>query len=273
MKHIYALAILMLAFTFSSQSQYHSLLDEAFSWKVTTSGLIDINSTQYFEGDTVIDGQTYKKLISVLDLLPDQPTVDAFVREDVDNEIVYLHFGGAENQLFDFDVMVGETVSTVQFSCVSTVTVESVGTISVGGTDRDMITMTSGEVWIEGVGSTFSLIGANYPDCIPDAPITCTCFLNNDVPEWAHPDQGSCTVITDVAEIESQISAFPNPAIDAITITGGQGEQYLVYNMNGALVAEGRLLGTTVLTTSELEAGVYLINIIGKSEPLRFTKL
>ena len=101
----------------SVQGQYYPLVNEDFEWNMLSQGIISFGSTQYFEGDTLIDDVTYNKFISVLDLAPGSPVIDALIREDVDNQIVYAYFSGVESQLYDFDVAPGDLVATVVFGC------------------------------------------------------------------------------------------------------------------------------------------------------------
>ena len=273
MKHVFALFLLLSPVFMSVQGQYYPLVNEDFEWNMLSQGIISFGSTQYFEGDTLIDGVTYNKFISVLDLAPESPVIDALIREDVDNQIVYAYFSGVESQLYDFDVAPGDLVATVVFGCETSVTVESVSTISIAGTDRDLITMTSGEYWIEGIGSVYSVLGANYIDCIPDWNPLLTCFSNMAIPEWAHPDQGTCVIATSIVENEDQFALYPNPATDGITISGGQGERFKVVDLTGKILFGGVLQGTVIVETNSLATGIYFIQIEGKAAPIQFSKI
>jgi hypothetical protein len=273
MKHVYALVLLVSPLFMSLQGQYYPMVSEDFTWNMTSSGIISFSSTQYFEGDSVVDGVTYNKFISILDLAPNSPVLDALIREDETTQMVYAYFNGAEQLLYDFDVVPGDVVATTVFGCETSVTVESVGTISIAGTDRDLITMTSGEYWIEGIGSVNSVLGPNYIDCLPDWSPALTCFSNMDVAEWTHPDSGTCVIATSVDEQVTAISVYPNPASDYFTVAGGAGERFSVFNAAGQILFGGLLQGTVTLQTGMLAPGIYIIKIEGRPSPIQFCKI
>lgn len=273
MKHLYVLILLLSPAFMSIQGQYYPMVDEDFEWNSISQGIITFSSTQFFEGDSIVDGVTYKKFISILDLIPNVQVVDALIREDVDNQLVYALFNGVESLLYDFDVIPEDVVATVVLGCITEVTVESVGTIEIAGTTRDLITMTSGEYWIEGIGSVYSVLGPNFGDCLPDWNPLLTCFSNMTVPEWTHPDEGTCTIATAIDEIDDQFAVYPNPTSDGFTISGGQGERFTVISSTGKILFGGILQGSMTIETNTLAAGIYFIHIEGKIAPIQISKI
>ncbi len=59
---------------------------------------------------------------------------------------------------------------------------------------------------------------------------------------------------------------FPNPFNNSVMITNANAAQYEVFSLDGRLVLQGALLnGNAVLSTEQLNAGIYLLNLTEKS--------
>jgi uncharacterized surface protein with fasciclin (FAS1) repeats len=74
---------------------------------------------------------------------------------------------------------------------------------------------------------------------------------------------------------EVNIDIYPNPAVDFLRIENFDQGNYSIINIAGALVKQGVLNGTREINLSDLEEGVYLINVRNDEEisTARFVKL
>jgi len=71
--------------------------------------------------------------------------------------------------------------------------------------------------------------------------------------------------------IEPEISIFPNPAKDILTISNTTGvsiEEAIIYNQTGQKVFEGKLLNNTI-DVSDLQQGMYIVEIVGEGWSVR----
>jgi hypothetical protein len=93
--------------------------------------------------------------------------------------------------------------------------------------------------------------------------------------------QQSRIVITDMPELPGntlEISAYPNPAQDMITlkILAGQDQEYRcqLYNLNGKLLAEQKLVGNEIkISFMNLPSGTYLLKLFDEDQVLKILKI
>ena len=111
---IIALAINVMAYT--------SIAVEGYNWNVVnrSASMDDSNSVKYktikqkFEGDSIINDVTYKKLWqSTDDELADYELI-GLIREDAENEKVWAYVGDKEYLVYDFACSVGDKVTTLK---------------------------------------------------------------------------------------------------------------------------------------------------------------
>ena len=110
--------ICLIFFVFEYLSAYQSILVEGYSWNVIYSGgdLDDDNLKLYtkiekIEGDSIIDGITYKKLWEIYDTTNvDRKNLLALLREDTSEQKVFAYQEGVEVLLYDLGVEVGDTI-------------------------------------------------------------------------------------------------------------------------------------------------------------------
>ena len=97
---------------------YQAMVVEGYSWNVVSSHPITnpdvkIYSTmkQKIEGDSIINGITYKKLWNYSDAQSDKRSLLSLLREDVKEQKVFAYNNGAEVLLYDLGVEVGDTIN------------------------------------------------------------------------------------------------------------------------------------------------------------------
>ncbi|HKK38812.1 MAG TPA: fasciclin domain-containing protein, partial [Cryomorphaceae bacterium] len=71
------------------------------------------------------------------------------------------------------------------------------------------------------------------------------------------------------------IDIYPNPTVDFLRIENFESGNYSVFDITGSLVKQGVVNGTREINLSDLETGVYIINILNDTEKAssRFVKM
>ena len=80
---------------------YAPMVNEDHRWHVRQGGFIVFNSDMFLSGDTIVGEVTYKKFIAILDIAPNSPSLEALIREDVDEQKVFVYYQGEEKLLYD----------------------------------------------------------------------------------------------------------------------------------------------------------------------------
>ena len=81
------------------------------------------------------------------------------------------------------------------------------------------------------------------------------------------------TVPTAITEIENEVFGFdiyPNPTTGKVLIKGAEGTQYSISDMQGRVVAEGRV-NTEADLSGEAE-GIYVVTVNGETQRLILRK-
>lgn len=100
-------------------------------------------------------------------------------------------------------------------------------------------------------------------------------YFKTSTEEWGTPFSHSCSDNTDITEIlQSQIKLYPNPAEDVIQIESPQEiDAIQIYDLQGRLVKSEELNGRTSLNVSDLDAGLYIIEIQMNNKALAQQKI
>ena len=104
MKKLLFIAIVLFGGHTLFSQDYAPMVSEDHRWHVRQGGFIIFNSDMFLSGDTLIGEVTYKKFIAILDIAPNSPSLEALIREDVDEEKVYVYYQGEDKLLYDFDM-------------------------------------------------------------------------------------------------------------------------------------------------------------------------
>ena len=102
---------------------YQSMLVDGYHWNVVTrNAMLDGNETivygthvEEFDGDSVINGVTYKKLWMYYPENPEKRTLEGLIREDASAQKVWAYGNGFEALMYDFDVEIGDTISLLSW--------------------------------------------------------------------------------------------------------------------------------------------------------------
>ena len=127
MKSSFTISIIFLAF---QRSTAQMLVKENARWNVLRTNFFDysMSTISYkFEGDTVVDNQTYKKLWAAYDEDNEFWTIDNLLRETPDGQV----FDQDNTLHYDFSLVAGDTIEQIEDMDISCFyIVEQVDTIT-----------------------------------------------------------------------------------------------------------------------------------------------
>ena len=96
---------------------YQPMVVEGYSWNIITSSSLMFPDTKMYstqkqkiEGDSIIDGIVYKKLWLYSDANSDKRSLITLVREDIEEQKVFVYDKGVEVLLYDLGAEVGDTI-------------------------------------------------------------------------------------------------------------------------------------------------------------------
>lgn len=102
---------------------YQSMLVDGYHWNVVIrNAMLDGGKTvvygtrvEEFDGDSVINGVTYKKLWMYYPGNHEDRILEGLIREDVSEKKVWAYGNGFEVLMYDFNVEVGDTISVLSW--------------------------------------------------------------------------------------------------------------------------------------------------------------
>jgi hypothetical protein len=291
-------------------SVYHPFLDSAVVWRESCGGLgfncncscsggvcVNHSDRQYYiAGDTVLLGNTYKKLyldeynqdewMGPIMCAPGctpwpnnygQAQIYAgAMRQDTTLRLVYLfnHNSNSDEVLYDFDLQLGDTLGPTITNIITSNKVNKIDSVLVGSNYHkrfwiwDMNSGTPGPqdsgyvALIEGIGSTLGL--RNY--LIPPFEYWCDLLCVSVNAVTVYPMNGTtCNFMTSgISETisKSALTAQPNPFSEQTTLKWTPGYTFntlTLYNIYGQSVFEYDVKGreSVVISRTSLEDGVY----------------
>lgn len=289
-----SILLMLLVPVYSAAQEYQPLLNEDAHWnyehQITCLPFVIAfyNYSVFLEGDTTINDTTYKKVYRphrewttanegcLEPMLQDTGYVGG-LREDEAERMVYFFPPGEDEEseilLYDFSMELGDTLNPyLSVNWDSNVPiVDSVDFVEINGNmhKRMFIRSDWNHYIIEGIGSNFGLVEP-FPNATVDAPVTeLICWTNGD---GHYPDSvEACNLITDVQEIatrKTEISVFPNPAVETIRIQSseelsGKEIEVQIVNDKGQVVHQekGTYRSTKTISIAHLSAGTYLVRM------------
>jgi hypothetical protein len=247
-----------------AMAQYKPVVVEGNQWSNRLQSFLDIDLSQWFDGDSLIGEQTYYKLWTQVNGQADV-ILEGLIREDDVEQKVYAWVGGEEVLMYDFDVMVGETISVYVYGCTVDLVVTDVATIMLEGEEYEMIVFDN-EYWIEGIGSIYTLQGAGYYNCIADVDPVLLCFFEQGELKFSNDDFTTDCETVDIEEPTIELGVAPNPATAQVRVSGNfeSFATYAVFDSRGRLVMQDRVVtpGMLIIDLSEVESGYYILRMM-----------
>ena len=252
---IYALlALLLMAGGATMQAQeWMSLLKDNSEWNILwqSTGVPTpelITESLVISGDTLIDGELYKKVLRKLSSETQywhgsmEYDLYGIIKEEESGKVFYKpKEQEVEYLLYDFGMNVNDTA--VMYWCQNPncevhVRIDSIATQHIAGSERKVFYVSSKDMysdwiwlntWVEGIGAMEGLL---Y----------------------------SCHVVSAGGiTLHELLCFYPNPARDRVVIEGMEAVEVMVYNTFGQMVKCVR--GTNEIDVEGLAEGVYLLRI------------
>lgn len=70
-------------------------------------------------------------------------------------------------------------------------------------------------------------------------------------------------ISSDLSSTRKQLTIFPNPSSDIMTVSGASGKDYSVINSSGEIVIKGKFAEDAELNVSGLTPGLYTLSVNG----------
>ena len=279
-KLIALIALMMGGMTMKAQD-YHPIVEDGKQWNVLFSYPWSPPEPQHkytdiykIEGDTLVDGVSYKVMYATSDENLTGWNLCCFFRETEDGQVFSRRPSTSDEQLlYDFSMEVGDTICMCDYGydecCM--VVIEK-GEAIVNGEPRQQIVLEypfgNGveEVWIEGIGSLYGIVDSGSL-FLTGGSTNLLCYYENDDLIWQNttPGYDECYIIyngTQVIEEDEttlSVSVFPNPANGKVSIEGVEATEVQVYNTIGQLVKT--VEGSNEINVSGFPEGVYLLRV------------
>jgi hypothetical protein len=230
-----------------------------------------------FEGDSVINDFTYKKLWKTDDSTYSNWYFQGLMREDLSGK-VFSYTPDGEELMYDFGLLKNDVFNGVVGGCPVELTVDSI----------DMITLENGELrkrwifnsssshheeWIEGIGSMFGITNVGSEQCWIDLWFELNCFAENDTLKYDNPTFDPCfytTVCIAEAVLVPDFVISPNPIHAGIITIDNivQNCKYQIFNIFGVKVKTGTIgAEANQIAVHELSAGSYILKIEDAAHP------
>jgi hypothetical protein len=297
------LALLLMAGGATMQAQeWMSLLKDNSEWNILwqSTGVPTpelITESLVISGDTLIDGELYKKVLRKLSSETQywhgsmEYDLYGIIKEEESGKVFYKpKEQEVEYLLYDFGMNVNDTA--VMYWCQNPncevhVRIDSIATQHIAGAERRVFYVSSKDMygdewhwlntWVEGIGAMEGLLYSCH--VVNAGGITLhelLCYHEDGELVWQNPTYNTCLI--DPLGIQDNIEAsglrvYPNPARDRVVVEGMEAVEVMVYNISGQMVKCVR--GTNEINVEGLAEGVYLVRIMdadGKVYTNKITK-
>ncbi len=291
MKKIILLFAFIITIQVAYSQTYHKLIRDSVYWdelkhspSLNNTGCYNLDSIKriFFEGDTIIKGETYSKIwfynyetFHIDSFCPPfevstqkYPLTNVFLREDTSEQKVYilnLGLDSTEFLLYDFSLELGDTFHFHYEEFNGVLFTTSVDSVFLGDSiwrkRIEVIGEFSGQsrAFIEGIGNMY--FGVIHGDYYTDAYYRLLCYRDKQMPIF-----GPCNMFsTDIGEcIKQKITIVPNPTRDKIEIKDCDIDYNVeIYNsFSIKIFEENNLTGNHVIDLSGFPPGIYFIRII-----------
>ncbi len=253
-----------------------------FTININTNGVVYKNQ-YYLEGDTILNGKTYKKVIGKLPNNSEQPTYYiGAIREEAGK--VYANYKYYESRgigdflLYDFTAKVGDSIRSIapEGELSRRPVVTKIDTIELQTGEkrkRFFLDQSIEKIWIEGVGSVGGLFSDAYEHPTNYTTTHLVCYKQDGIEYYKNnnfcPDGTCCDAITGLENPKQvgQISFLsPNPTNRFIQFNFSENiEQYksikLFDSLGNLLQNSTKTNNNLVLDLSNYSNGLYFVVI------------
>ena len=273
-KVLLGLTIVCLIASVKAQT-YYPFVTENKIWSVLEGDMGGGHTTWFkFLGDTLINGKIYKQTYYSNDsLMQYWSKYFCYIRED--SEKVYRLQNNVENLIYDFSLSKGDSINTnYQLGGQPVfVKVDTVDYVLINGSSRKRINFRNfiNEVWIEGIGSSWTPFDPFINYFIYDIGFSLVCVIDKDT--LIYHDYGYPTCFLDYVngienyKTKSEFSISPNPFSTSTQITLSQTYHQIalsVYDIQGKLVTQNQYKDTDKIQLNRkgLNNGMYFLRLV-----------
>ena len=284
------LALLLMAGGATMQAQeWMSLLKDNSEWNILwqSTGVPTpelITESLVISGDTLIDGELYKKVLRKLSSETQywhgsmEYDLYGIIKEEESGKVFYKpKEQEIEYLLYDFGMNVNDTA--VMYWCQNPncevhARIDSIATQHIAGSERKVFYVSSKDTysdwiwlntWVEGIGAMEGLLYSCH--VVSAGGITLhelLCYHEDGELVWQNPIYNTCLIDNNDGiqdnTVGFSVQVYPNPTRERVTIDGAEAAEVQVYNALGQLVKTVR--GTNEVDVSGLVEGVYLMRIM-----------
>lgn len=229
----------------------------------------------YFEGDSIVGVNSFKKVFSCDDSLHENITYEGLIREEdkktyfipVNSDSAYL--------LYDFSLTEGTVFEYQNYQTqeIDSLYVKHIDSIAINGALKTRIQLISPppydnrivETWIEHIGSLSGIIYVKHNLFLDGVSYILLCYYQDGELVYKNPDYSECYYEGNVA-VEtnintSNITVYPNPTNDCFIISDPQQSlsSVEIFDVFGKKVYS-QLHGNTI-DASSFSKGLYVIKI------------
>ncbi len=236
-----------------------------------------------FQGDTVLEANSYKKLYTSSDSLQSSWYIIGAMREDSAHKVFFSDLT-EEYLLYDFSLNKGETLYANFRGCQFEMTLDLLDSIVLlDGEIRKRYNFSSWttDTWIEGIGSINGLVNVGLQMCTADVYTQLNCFTENDSLKFQNSYFSSCYIstvgLTKDISIEN-IALSPNPFTTAAIL---KVPFYLTNCKLSIYSVSGKLLRTYpnlsgkefLIERNDLNPGLYFLQLTESNNTKRICKM
>ena len=234
-----------------------------------------------FEGDTLIEGKTYKKVwIAEDEHHQNWFFYGAFVREE-NNRVYYREFFGEEGLIYDFNITLGDTVTVTNPLAPDGILLTLTGIDSIqteqGYRKRWKLVkdeFSTDEYWIEGIGSESGVLNSGTGVfgglC---GSYTLLCFHEENNPVYLNPEYETCYyMLLDDGNNVSHKESFDlkydrfNQQLN-IKFSDREPKQIILRNISGIPVYNNQSEDDSVsIHLFNFPKGLYIVTVIQKGQ-------
>ena len=272
--------ILLLGFLLSSifGYSYQPLIgNNEQTWLVDVYGLILVHTIETFGPTEVHGAYTYTSILQAPVSDPTSTYQVGLIREDVENQKVFIYANDQEYLLYDFDVQINDVIEIFSVNQLSSITITNIETVVINGISREKISFSDdwySGYYIEGIGSDRGILDYNTAG-IADYSPQLTCYYESNAIIFDNPiDNLICQTTLNINENELMNSfvVYPNPLSNQLNIAtdgllSGKKFHLEIIDMLGNVVLTQQFISYSKnqFDISSLSSGSYIIRLVSES--------
>jgi hypothetical protein len=244
----------------------------------------------YFEGDSIVAGDSYKKVFSCEDKLHENIKYEGLIREQNKKTYFIPAFSEKEYLLYDFSLEEGMTFechNSLSSQEIQLLEVKNSDLVEINGVFKKRLQLTYFpsssnnyiiDTWIEDIGSVSGILSPHYL-VLDGAIFTLLCYYQNNELIYKNPAYSECYYdkkedVTSVRTIMiDDCNLFPNPVdnIFEISCLNNATSRIEIFDNGGRQVYSQT--GKNTIDVSSFSKGLYLIKMYDTNERVSVFKI